>query len=252
MDKPYDTQTYKGFTINVIVDDNPSDPTDWDLLGDYYFKKIQFGLQKSKTFETFNQLMEELALEVDPTLQIKMDYWGCMGKGYSKLRKKYSIQEWGTKVPAESEEKIHQLITDSFNKNYVYLPIYKYDHSGIKLQTTPFTCKWDSGQIGFVIVSKEKIKKEYNKRVINKKLIEEVIEILESEVDIISDYVSGNIFGYTIIDPLKSDTIIDSCWGFYGTDWKNNGLLEVARDQIDDAVREEEEVDIFVNNHFAL
>ena len=36
----------------------------------------------------------------------------------------------------------------------VLLPIFMYDHSGITIQTRPFSCPWDSGQVGFIFVSK--------------------------------------------------------------------------------------------------
>ena len=41
----------------------------------------------------------------------------------------------------------------------VILPLFLYDHSGITISTTPFSCNWDSGQVGFIFVSKHKIKK---------------------------------------------------------------------------------------------
>ena len=41
------------------------------------------------------------------------------------------------------------------------LPVYKYEHSGVAYQTTPFSCPWDSGQVGYIFVTKEKILKEY-------------------------------------------------------------------------------------------
>jgi len=40
----------------------------------------------------------------------------------------------------------------------VVLPLYLYDHSGITISTTPFSCPWDSGRVGFAVVSKEKIR----------------------------------------------------------------------------------------------
>ena len=43
----------------------------------------------------------------------------------------------------------------------VILPLYLYDHSGITIATTPFSCRWDSGQVGFIIISKEKMRHEY-------------------------------------------------------------------------------------------
>jgi len=35
-----------------------------------------------------------------------------------------------------------------------FLPLYLYDHSGITMATTPFHCKWDSGQVGYIYATK--------------------------------------------------------------------------------------------------
>ena len=38
----------------------------------------------------------------------------------------------------------------------VILPLYLYDHSGITMNTTGFSCGWDSGQVGFICISKKR------------------------------------------------------------------------------------------------
>ena len=38
-------------------------------------------------------------------------------------------------------------------------PLYLYDHSGITISTSPFSCNFDSGKIGFVIVDKDNLQK---------------------------------------------------------------------------------------------
>ena len=46
---------------------------------------------------------------------------------------------------------------------------------------------------------------------------------LVQEVATYDEYLRGNIYGYS----LESDgEMIDSCMGFYGTDWVDNGLFE--------------------------
>lgn len=35
-------------------------------------------------------------------------------------------------------------------------PLYLMDHSGLSISTTPFGCIWDSGQIGYVYITKQK------------------------------------------------------------------------------------------------
>ena len=52
-------------------------------------------------------------------------------------------------------------------ENYLYksedalivIPVFLYEHSGLYINTTGFSCPWDSGQIGFIYTSKENIRK---------------------------------------------------------------------------------------------
>ena len=41
---------------------------------------------------------------------------------------------------------------ESFLKEYVALPVYLYDHSGVTISTSPFSCPWDSGFFGIIAV----------------------------------------------------------------------------------------------------
>jgi hypothetical protein len=97
----------------------------------------------------------------------------------------------------------------------VILPLYLYDHSGITISTTPFDCRWDSGQIGFIFISKHKVKKEG----IDESKVE---EYLKGEVDTYDKYLTGEVYGYTIskVETCnlghEHETELDSCWGFYG------------------------------------
>jgi len=104
----------------------------------------------------------------------------------------------------------------------VILPLYLYDHSGITIKTTPFGCPYDSGQVGWIFVSKEKVRNEYNVKRINKKLKERITEYLIGEVKTYDQYLTGDIYGYEISKITKCDLghehteELDSCWGFFG------------------------------------
>jgi hypothetical protein len=39
-------------------------------------------------------------------------------------------------------------------------PLYLYDHSEITIRTYPFDCPWDSGQVGFVFITRDTAKRE--------------------------------------------------------------------------------------------
>lgn len=106
----------------------------------------------------------------------------------------------------------------------IILPLYLYDHSGITMRTTPFGCPWDSGQVGFIYISKAKIRKEYSVKKINKALLERVTGYLVAEVKVYDEYLTGEIYGFKEID--KEGKEVDSCWGFYGSDPKENGMLD--------------------------
>jgi len=100
----------------------------------------------------------------------------------------------------------------------VILPLYLYDHSGITMNTTGFHCPWDSGQVGFIFISKEKMRKEYGYKRITKELKDRVREYLIDEVKTYDQYLTGDVYGYRITD-TETDEEIDSCWGYYGDDY---------------------------------
>ena len=100
-------------------------------------------------------------------------------------------------------------------KAAVVLPIYMYDHSGITINTTGFSCPWDSGQVGFIYATRDIIKKEYElKRNINPKTIQKVKDVLEAEVREYDQYITGEVYRIEITG--KDGEVIDSCSGFYG------------------------------------
>jgi hypothetical protein len=101
------------------------------------------------------------------------------------------------------------------NNIAIILPIYMYDHSGITINTTGFSCPWDSGQIGFIFVTKETVRKEYGR--CTKKNLEKVNNYLEGEVRTYDQFLTGDVYGYTITDETGEE--VDSCWGFYGHDY---------------------------------
>lgn len=110
--------------------------------------------------------------------------------------------------------------------NYLILPLYLFDHSGITMNTTGFSSRWDSGQVGWTYVSHDEIKREYGKLD-----LEKAEKLLIAEVEIFDQYIKGEIYGY-ILEEKKACTScqsveyneVDSCWGFYGLDYLEDEL----------------------------
>jgi len=97
-------------------------------------------------------------------------------------------------------------------KNATVLPLYLYDHSGITMNTTGFSCQWDSGQVGFIYVSDELARTLLGWKSITKGRREKIKEYLRNEVESYDKYLRGDIWGWEIKD--ENDEVIDCCYGY--------------------------------------
>lgn len=104
----------------------------------------------------------------------------------------------------------------------VLVPVYMYNHSYTTISTTPFNCKWDSWQLGFIVAYADDIKKEFGVKRVGKKLKEKITRILTSEIELLNQWLIGDTFGFSCTD---GDGKEDSCWGFYG-DSADNGIFD--------------------------
>lgn len=109
------------------------------------------------------------------------------------------------------------------------LPLYLYDHSGLGMSTSnaryPFSCPWDAGQVGWIYVLLEDVRKEYGDDSKGSKEI--AVRCLHSEVLTYDQHLRGEVYGYSIevVSREKCSQcghvkeradVQDSCWGFYG------------------------------------
>jgi hypothetical protein len=68
--------------------------------------------------------------------------------------------------------------------------VYAYMHGGITISTTPFTCRWDSGKLGWAVITKEALRRKYNRKRVTKQLIELAIPEIEKEVQELDIYIN--------------------------------------------------------------
>jgi hypothetical protein len=146
-----------------------------------------------------------------------------------------------------------------------WMPLWLYDHSGITMscgfRTYPYNDRWDSGQVGWIVSLKKTIiaetveyvldengeriredhKREghpptwsYKTRSLNDETWRKrAIEIMESDVKVYDQYLTGDVFGFTLYKsemPEDGDepdwNEEDSCFGFYGEDITQNGICD--------------------------
>ena len=91
------------------------------------------------------------------------------------------------------------------------LPLYVYDHGGITISTTPFNCQWDSGCIGYIYVTQDRIKEEYGIEEVDEEHADRAMNILRNEIEIYDKYIRGEVYG--VVCNIEND--MDSCVGFY-------------------------------------
>jgi len=98
----------------------------------------------------------------------------------------------------------------------IILPLFLYDHSGITLRTHPFSCPWDSGQVGFIYMDRSTLLNVAPRK--PKRLTKAskawATECLLTEVQAYDQYLTGDVWGYVIED--SDGNTVDACWGFYG------------------------------------
>ena len=104
------------------------------------------------------------------------------------------------------------------SEKYLMLPLYLYDHSGLAMSTESFVGKavhaeWDSGQVGWIYVSKETALKEFGGEKMTGAVRKQAEDLMRSEVAVYDAYLRGECYGFEL---YKNGVLSDSCWGFIG------------------------------------
>lgn len=189
---PIETVEYKGCAIKVYNDDDVEDPRNWDNIG------VMVCFHRRYTLGDKDQ--------------------GIRHEDFS------SWQELADYLKKERKAKI-------------IFPLYLYDHSGLSMKIGSFQgylpqghAEFDSGQVGFIYATAEKIREEYGK---GPKAYAKAKKYLYGEVETYDQYLRGDVYGYIAEGPNGEK--IDSCWGFYGYDY----MVKEAESNIDFHLAEE-------------
>lgn len=185
----------------------PDNPRYWDNVGTMigWHRRYQAG-DKHDYSEPID-LIKELAYNSD----------------YEKaecLEEKYNLNE------IEFSEYFEKLMKIAKN-NHLILPVYLLDHSIVKYSVNSFNDPWDSGKVGFIYVSHDAIKKEFGD--ISDETLNIAKKQLEGEVETYSHWANGEVYGFKLLKIDEDDNEIeeiDSCYGFYGNNIKENGILD--------------------------
>lgn len=169
-------------------------------------------LGDSHDYKTSDELIKDLYIKAAGG-----EEWG--EQKYENLMEKYDV--WP--LTSQQIQELSQALMAGIEKGYVVLPVYLYDHKGLAVSTTDFNDRWDSGQVGIIFVSHEKIKEEYEVDFIEPILRLQVEERLKEEVELYDAYLHGECYCYEL---YKDGDLLDSCGGFFG--FFENAVKEMA------------------------
>jgi hypothetical protein len=127
-------------------------------------------------------------------------------------------------------------IPDSVRETHHIYPLNAYIHSVVALSLNsgyPFNDQWDSGQIGFVFVTKDTNE------------IGNPLQAAESLVKQWNQYLSGDVWGYVIED--ENGKQVESCWGFYGEKYALEEARYAAKSSAEYRAEQEAKIDAMMH-----
>lgn len=201
---PYQTHRFPNGIVEIHFDPDPCDPRkDFDHLAKMVCWHRQYALgDYHPQIHNTRDLWQDLATDIHPDF------------------------------PDEDSDSLLKHRRAIVSKHFVVLPIYLYDHSGITISTGPFSCPWDSGQVGWIYVPMSKARAELAAPGDTEAAIRtKALAHLRSEVKEYDQYLTGQVFGFkafSINEITGESEEIDSCWGFYGAEY----ALEEGKTQL--------------------
>ena len=193
------------YTLYIHQDTDPLSPReDADNFGTMVCFHKRYSLGDPHFYEDKN----------DYLLSLLADTLGSEDKAqafYEKQLDRFSLVELAQNDSAERQ--IDNALIEAIEQKHVLLPLYLYDHGGITMNTTGFSCPWDSGQVGWIHASKDDILQTFGGQNLTAALRDRAKDLLEKEVACYDSYLVGECYGYEL---FKADECIDNCWGFMG------------------------------------
>ena len=252
-----ETIEYKGYTIELDYDSDAIDPRENDCNLCYlaiWHRRYNLGdpetpdtlerlmadmlLSKQPTDDQINAMLRSLLKEKDYLEQYKDFYLWMRSRKYksSRIRAEFAINTMVEDIEDLTPEQ-RDAVLEVLSSQYVIKPLYLYDHSNLVLSTAPFSCPWDSGQVGYAFCDIAALEKEFgvgryepvtvDGEVLCETLLGYADKIIDGEVSEYSKYINGETYFASIKD--SDGEFVDSCGGLIGY----NYTVEVAKEKVD-------------------
>lgn len=256
----YQTESYRGYNINIYYDEFPDSPRTWDNVATFVCEHPRYHLGDVKNIEGVIQELFDKYVSSEDIIKKFCENKNAKlveddGEKYYEYEVKYDTYPHTVCIPADDICYCAKEMAESFTVlekldmieatgEIVWLPISMYEHSGISIwlggKSGHHDARWDCSTIGFAYVDKCTAEKEGALRAGNDGLYnghkswqEWAYAMMEYEMQSYNQYVTGDVFGYMVEG--GDGYCDDSCWGFYGTD-EIPRMIEEAKAEIDCAL----------------
>ncbi len=214
-------------TYKIEMDrDQPPSPREWDNVGVMFCKHGRYALGDEDADNPFDEIegktIDGVFIAEDEFVEIRDHLSWDTWPDY-----KEQTVETILEVIEDVQWETRHVIRDDIA---ICLPLYLYDHSGITISHGKFSCPWDSGQVGWHYITKAKLEDEFDGDEAK------AMKCLEAELKTYDDYLQGNVWGYVIENEEGDD--VDSCWGFYGDELEETGILDAVGDEHVEGLKE--------------
>ena len=142
-------------------------------------------------------------------LFIGADSWAHIGNGRIRAFRKY----------------IEKVDRQKY-KGYVRLEVYGYDHSGLAVSTEPFICPWDSGLIGYIVVTHKDACKFFGWKAVSRGRVKTIKMGLHRQIEELNQYLSGDIWDVHV----SLGGLQESCHGCYGHEYAQEVAEELSQE----------------------
>ena len=151
------TATRGPYVLVIQQDDSPSNPREDDNFGKMICFPRRYNLGDHHNYIDKDDFLRDLYLKTV----------GDDERGAHRYERALDLMNYKIKAPFDSpayEREVDERLMRVISQKYLMLPLYLYDHSGITMNTTGFSCPWDSGQVGWIYASKEDALREFGGR----------------------------------------------------------------------------------------
>lgn len=201
MSKPYEVHEVDGVRVEIHMDDEPLNPRrEYDNMAIMACYHNRYDLGDKNGHDKVVEAIRNSAL-YDPMWEEDNEDGGF---GF------------------DFKEPSNLILALELCSDITFQPLYLYDHSGLTMRTSPFSCNWDSGQVGMVILTHDTVRKEFGISPKDSVSWAKCEEIIKAEVSCYDDFLTGNCWGYVIKEIVDGDLsddsgeVLESCFGFLG------------------------------------